>query len=146
MRSGDLLGVEQPRTVRPGFTQRLPHLPQRIRIRLLAGPQATPEALQALASGPFAVSSPDRMGIRLEGPRVPGGELISEATPMGAVQITTEGNPILLLNDRGRIGGYAKPAVVDPRDLPLVAQLRPGQQLEFVVDPVAQTDHWFLWP
>jgi KipI family sensor histidine kinase inhibitor len=146
LRSGDLLGVEQPRSVRAGFAQRLPQLAQRIRIRLLAGPQATPDALQALASGPFAVSSPDRMGIRLEGPKVPGGELISEATPMGAVQITTEGNPILLLNDRGRIGGYAKPAVVDPRDLPLVAQLRPGQQIEFGVEPIAQTDHWFLWP
>lgn len=147
LRAGDLLGVYRNQAVRAGFTLRLPEVPQRIRIRLLPGPQATLEALEALGSGPFNVSSPDRMGIRLEGPRVPGGELISEATPMGAVQITTEGNPILLLNDRGRIGGYAKPAIVDPRDLPLVAQLRPGQQIEFVVDPLAcQTQHWFLVP
>jgi allophanate hydrolase subunit 2 len=72
------------------------------------------------------------MGLRLLGPEVPGGELISEATPLGAVQITTEGQPIVLLNDRGRIGGYAKPALVHPADLPWLAQLRPGQTVRFV--------------
>ena len=106
------------------------------------GPQATPEALTALGSGEFTVTSPDRMGVQLEGPKVPGGELVSEATPMGGVQVTTSGNPILLLNDRGRIGGYAKPAVVDPRDLPLVAQLRPGTRVRFRVDLTGDLLEW----
>lgn len=119
-------------------------LPPTIQIRLLPGPQASPEALQALASAPFTVTSPNRMGVQLEGPKVPGGELVSEATPMGAVQITIDGNPILLLNDRGRIGGYAKPAIVDPRDLPLVAQLRPGQKIRFVKPSSSSADHWFI--
>jgi allophanate hydrolase subunit 2 len=60
------------------------------------------------------------------------------------VQITTDGNPIVLLNDRGRIGGYTKPAVIDPRDLPLVAQLRPGQQIRFKLPINANADHWFI--
>ena len=111
-------------------------------IRLQPGPQATLEALTALGSGEFTVTSPDRMGVQLEGPQVPGGELVSEATPMGGVQVTTSGNPILLLNDRGRIGGYAKPAVVDPRDLPLVAQLRPGTKVNFRVDLTADLLGW----
>ena len=49
------------------------------------------------------------------------------------MQVTTEGNPIILLNDRGRIGGYAKPALIDSRDWPRLAQVRPGQKLHFVL-------------
>ncbi len=145
LRADDVLGVAEPRQVRAGFSVRALKPPERApTIRVLAGPQATPEALEALGSGVFTVVSPDRMGVRLEGPKVPGGELISEATPMGAVQITTDGDPIILLNDRGRIGGYAKPAVIDPRDLPIMAQLRPGQQLRFLPPATSAHGHWFM--
>ena len=144
LRTDDVLGTAQPRRVRDGFSVRTAQLPRRAAIRLRPGPQATPEALAALCVGVFTVGSLDRMGVRLEGPKVPGGELISEATPMGAVQITTNGDPIILLNDRGRIGGYAKPAVIDPRDLPIVAQLRPGQQLRFLPPPTVTPRDWFV--
>ena len=144
LQAGDVLGLKQPRSVRAGFAARATPFPARTVIRLQPGPQATPEALEALGNGTFTVTSPDRMGVRLSGPKVPGGELISEATPMGAVQITTDGDPIVLLNDRGRIGGYAKPAVIDPRDLPLVAQLRPGQQIRFRTPALTSVDHWFI--
>ncbi|MDX2008432.1 MAG: urea amidolyase family protein [Meiothermus sp.] len=144
LEAGDLLGIAEPRVARVGFGSRPPDMPRVVTLRLLAGPQATPEALEALARSSFAVSSADRMGVRLTGAKVLGGELVSEATPMGAVQITTEGDPILLLNDRGRIGGYAKPAVVDPRDLPLAAQLRPGQQVRFRLVGGSDCGHWFM--
>jgi KipI family sensor histidine kinase inhibitor len=145
LRADDVLGLAEPRRVRAGFAGLALRPPERTPvIRLLAGPQATPEALEALGSGVFTVISPDRMGVRLEGPKVPGGELISEATPMGAVQITIDGDPIVLLNDRGRIGGYAKPAVVDPRDLPIMAQLRPGQQVRFLPPATTDRGHWFI--
>lgn len=131
LQTGDLLGVGELRGARAGFGPGLPPLGQR-RVRLLPGPQYSPEALRALCSGTYELASGDRMGLRLAGPAVPGGELISEATPLGAVQITTEGQPMVLLNDRGRIGGYAKPALVHPADLPWLAQLRPGQSVRFV--------------
>lgn len=144
LQAGDVLGLALRRSVRAGFGARATWLPESITARLLAGPQASPQALEALCNGEFTVTGPDRMGIRLEGLKVPGGELISEATPMGSVQITIEGDPILLLNDRGRIGGYAKPAVIDPRDLPLLAQLRPGQKVRFIPPATTSTDHWFI--
>ena len=131
LQAGDLLGVGEVRRARAGFGLALPPLGQR-RVRLLPGPQYSPEAMRALCSGAYELASGDRMGLRLVGPEVPGGELISEATPLGAVQITTEGQPIVLLNDRGRLGGYAKPALVHPADLPWLAQLRPGRTLRFV--------------
>ncbi len=134
LRAGDVLGVAQPRAVRPGFALGQPSL--RVEggetVRLLPGPQANREAQQALCAGPFTLQSGDRMGLQLAGPQVPGGEVISEATPLGAVQITPQGQPIVLLHDRGRMGGYAKPAIVHPADLPRLAQLRPGQKVRFV--------------
>ncbi len=131
LQAGDVLGVAEVRGARAGFGLTMPPLVQR-RVRLLPGPQYSPEAMRALCAGTYELASGDRMGLRFVGPEVPGGELISEATPLGAVQITTEGQPIVLLNDRGRIGGYAKPALVHPADLPWLAQLRPGQTVRFV--------------
>ncbi|MCX7782041.1 MAG: urea amidolyase family protein, partial [Meiothermus sp.] len=131
LQAGDVLGVAAPRGARAGFALGQTTLTPR-RVRLLPGPQYTPEALQALCAAPYELISGDRMGLRLAGPEVPGSELISEATPLGAVQMTTQGQPIVLLNDRGRIGGYAKPALVHPADLAWLAQLRPGQKVWFV--------------
>ena len=144
LQAGDVLGLARVQKVRPGFNLRFPILPERIRVRLLAGPQVTREALEALCTGEFTVTSLDRMGLRLEGASVPGGELSSEATPLGAVQITTQGNPIILLHDRGGIGGYAKPAVVHPSDVWLLAQLRSGQKLSFTKPSTLETHHWFM--
>ncbi len=131
LQAGDVLGVAEPRGALAGFGFAQPALVARP-IRLLPGPQYSPEAMQALCAAPYELLSGDRMGLLLSGLEVPGGELISEATPLGAVQITTQGQPIVLLNDRGRIGGYAKPAQVHPADLPRLAQLRPGQKVRFV--------------
>ncbi|MDX6597135.1 MAG: hypothetical protein QOE87_1022, partial [Gaiellales bacterium] len=44
--------------------------------------------------------------------------------------------PFVLLVDRYRTGGYAKPAVVHPDDLPIIAQLLPGMRVTFsLVEP-----------
>ncbi|HEU4740699.1 MAG TPA: 5-oxoprolinase subunit PxpB [Meiothermus sp.] len=133
LRAGDILGVKTPREVRPGFAYWPWSLMDEARVRILPGPQANREALEALASSTYSLASGDRMGLRLDGPSVPGGELISEPTPLGAIQVTPGGHPLILLNDRGRIGGYAKPALVDPRDLPILAQLRPGSPIRFLI-------------
>jgi KipI family sensor histidine kinase inhibitor len=135
---GDVLGLAAQRTARPGFGFRPPlHVAPggRTHVRVAPGPQATAEALEALTSGTYRVSFGDRMGLRLHGPPVPGGDVLSEATPLGGIQIASGGDPIVLLHDRGSIGGYAKPAVVLPEDLPRLAQLRPGDAVRFVRAP-----------
>ena len=136
LRAGDVLGLSTGTgTAAPVFPG-LPTPPlvaprDEVRLRLLPGPQASYEALVALASAPFTVREQDRMGVRLEGPEVPGGGVVSEATPHGAVQVTPAGQPIVLLGDRGRLGGYHKPAIIHPDDLPLAAQLRPNARIVF---------------
>ena len=142
LRAGDLLGAAVARVPRPGFSFR-PHLrwpaaagawaPTRTAVvRILPGPQADPEALAALSSTPFQVEHADRMGLQLAGPQVPGGGVLSEGNSLGAVQVTSGGKPLVLLHDRGTIGGYAKPAMIHPRDLPVAGQLRTGDRLRFV--------------
>lgn len=146
LRAGDVLGVARDRPARPGrsFVPWDPPLP-RVTVRVAPGPQYAPEAMDALTSAPFTVESSDRVGARLRGPHVPGGELTSEATPIGAVQITRDGAPIILLHDRGSIGGYDKPALVHPGDLRRIAQLRPGDELRFVFQPRPALCHT-TWP
>ena len=49
----------------------------------------------------------------------------------GAVQVTPGGEPIVMLCNHPTTGGYPVIAVVDPHDLPVIAQSRPGVQLRF---------------
>lgn len=128
---GDTLGTASDRQVRPGFGFRAYRSHNSLHVRLLPGPQATHEATLALTSQAFAVDRADRMGVQLAGGAVPGGEVLSEGTPLGAIQVTPAGKPIILLHDRGSVGGYSKPALVHPSDLPKLAQLRPGELLRF---------------
>jgi allophanate hydrolase subunit 2 len=76
----------------------------------------------------------NRVGIRLDGPaleRARKGELPSEGMVAGSLQVPPAGQPILFLADHPVTGGYPVVAVVVDEDLPLAAQLRPGQRLRF---------------
>jgi antagonist of KipI len=83
----------------------------------------------------FEVSdASDRMGYRLSGPLLDSGkrdELISSAVIFGTVQVPPSGEPIVLMADRQTTGGYPVIGVVATADLPLVAQLRPGDEVRF---------------
>jgi antagonist of KipI len=49
----------------------------------------------------------------------------------GTIQVPPDGQPIVLMADAQTIGGYPQIAHVVSVDLPLVAQLRPGDTLRF---------------
>lgn len=134
LHAGDTLGQAHARQARAGrffCPYSSTHTLQRLRI--LSGPQANPDALAVLCEGRYRVVSADRMGIRLEGAAVAGGDIISEAVPIGAIQVSSSGMPMILLHDRGTLGGYAKPAIIHPYDLAKAAQLRVGDTLRFVL-------------
>jgi KipI family sensor histidine kinase inhibitor len=101
------------------------------------------DALADLATGSYLVTpASDRTGLRLAGSpltRSPGrpGELPSEGVAAGSLQVTHDGQPILLLADHPTTGGYPVIAVVVSADLGLAAQLRPGQRVRFTVSRVA---------
>jgi len=90
--------------------------------------------LEAFFSHPYTLTpQTDRMGARLKGHalNVMGKTLISEGTSLGAIQVPSDGQPILLLNDRQTIGGYPKLGAVTPRSLDALAQRPPGTKLRF---------------
>jgi len=132
LQTGDTLGSISKRKIRAGRSF-VPYKRETdtVTLRIVDGPQANPEALNTLTQNIYTVASADRIGIRLEGAEVAGGGILSEAVPIGAIQVTSGGMPIILLNDRGTLGGYAKPAIVYPPDLAKTAQLKEGMQLRF---------------
>ena len=73
------------------------------------------------------------MGLRLKGAPLArrAGELVSEAVAPGAVQVTNDGQPVVLGVDGQTIGGYPKVAHVVRADLDRLAQLRPGDRVRF---------------
>ncbi len=133
LRAGDVLGLAAEATPSRRLEAGIRASSSPVVLRLHRGPQWSAAAERALVSAPFTVVTGDRMGVRLEGPEVPGGELLSESPPPGSVQITSGGAPILLLADRPRSAGDDKPAVIHPADLGLAGQLRTGESVRFVV-------------
>ena len=104
-------------------------------VRGLDWERFTAEAQTSLFGTPFTVSSDsDRMGVRLAGPkldRLDSIDLLSEAVVPGTLQVPPNGEPILLLGDCQTIGGYPKIAHVITVDLPITAQLWPGDPVRF---------------
>ena len=109
-----------------------------VTLALLPGPRAdwfTDAARATLCDTAWRVSAQaDRVGARLDGPsleRKVTGELASEATVPGSIQVAGDGRPTMLLADRPVTGGYPVIAIISPASLDAVAQLRPGQEVRF---------------
>jgi antagonist of KipI len=103
-------------------------------LRLVAGAQAGWFG-EALTSREFRVDPrSDRMGLRLAGEPLAARdakELASSGVVPGTIQVPPDGQPIVLGADAQTIGGYAQAGHVAAVDLPLVAQLRPGDRVRF---------------
>lgn len=119
-------------------------LKPRKKLRVTDGPQSdkfSEEAKQAFFRTTFRVTEEsNRLGIRLEGPRLPVsalGEMITEGVTLGAVQITPSGQPIILGVEQQTTGGYPKIANVIGADLHRLGQLRPRDEFRFERIPLA---------
>ena len=76
----------------------------------------------------------DRMGIRLKGPKISNiknTNIKSEGLVKGVIQITADGDPIIMLSDHGTIGGYPKIGVVISADYDKLVQIPPGSKIKF---------------
>ena len=152
LKSGDILPLSGSATAKfgrenpivAGFTEP-PDLDidySRRRIRVVRGPQwqQFPDGDRELFfNQPYSIAhTSDRTGYRLTGtPLIAGiGSLPSEAVCAGAIQVPPDGLPIVLMADSPTVGGYAKIGVVEGADMPVLAQLRPGESFQFEETPV----------
>ncbi len=154
LRAGDMLGAGSsavgavhagrswPATARPVYDS-MPTL------RALPGPHRdlfAPEALDLIRTSPFTVgASSNRTGYRLEGAQLQANAPDLPSLPVfaGVIQVPPNGEPILLMADAQPTGGYPIIAVVITPDLPLAAQLLPGDAFRFAL--VDQDDARAAW-
>lgn len=107
-------------------------------VRVVMGPQDdafTPQGIATFLGEIYSVTNEfDRMGCRLDGPvieHVTDGNIISDGIAFGAIQVPTEGKPIIMMADRQTTGGYTKIAAVISADFRLLGQLKAGDKIRF---------------
>jgi antagonist of KipI len=117
----------------------IPSPEKEVLLRVIPGPQDhhfTEKGFQTFCSSSYQVTPQcDRMGVRLEGPKIERRSdveesIISEGLISGAIQVPGDGKPIIILTELVT-GGYTKIATIISTDLSRVAQLKPGDQVRF---------------
>jgi biotin-dependent carboxylase-like uncharacterized protein len=114
-------------------------------IRIVFGPQGdefTAENKQLFLDSEWKISATsDRMGYRLEGAVIKhrdGHNIVSDGTVNGSIQVPGNGQPIVLMPDRGTSGGYPKIATVITADLGRFAQTSAGRPFRFKAVTMAE--------
>lgn len=119
--------------------ERIPLFEREAVLRVIPGPQDhhfTEKGFETFSSSFYQVTPQcDRMGVRLEGPKIERRSdveesIISEGLVSGAIQVPGDGKPIIILTELVT-GGYTKIATVISTDLKKVAQLKPGDRVRF---------------
>ena len=74
------------------------------------------------------------MGVKLKGLPIDIGKvtMYSEGISKGAIQVTPNGQAIIMLHERQTIGGYPKIGSVISADIPILAQCQAGTHVQFV--------------
>lgn len=112
-------------------------------LEVIPGPHHRPEtglfrdeALDVLQSAAYLVeASSNRIGVRLRGPALPRqpGELASAPMRPGAIQVPSDGQPIILGPDAPTTGGFPVLGTLTPAAFSAIGQARPGDLLRFRV-------------
>ncbi|MDA2236063.1 biotin-dependent carboxyltransferase family protein [Bacillus cereus] len=116
----------------------LPKYKKHPKLRVIADfeyDQFTEESRKAFFTKEYKVSNyADRMGYRVEGEvlnRIEEKEILSSPVTFGTIQVPNGGQPIILMADRQTTGGYPRMGNIISVDLPLLAQLKPGDYVSF---------------
>ncbi|WP_287901971.1 5-oxoprolinase/urea amidolyase family protein [Arthrobacter sp.] len=144
--AGSRLGLLDPRlrgaVGEPETAPALPSAEEVTVLRVVPGPRDdwfTDESLEAFHAGEWTVTAEsNRVGIRFSGEplvRRTEGELQSEGTVRGAIQVPASGLPLVFMADHPVTGGYPVIGVVLDVDQDRLAQLPPGARVRF--EPVA---------
>jgi antagonist of KipI len=142
LKTGDILeAFENITSLDSGFSMAhdlIPKYEDELTVEAVLGPQSeyfTKKGLDTFLSNTYTVTSEsDRMGYRLEGREIEqkdSMDIVSDAIPIGAVQVPRNGKPIVLMRDAQTTGGYPKIAVVTTPDVSRLGQAKPNSRIRF---------------
>ena len=152
LKSGDVVKVGEPAPLwkrLDGFrlpAEIIPSAAAAAPLAVITGLQQdafTKEGKKLLFEAEYLITAEsDRMGCRLEGPKIEhtekGADIVSDGIPLGAVQIPGHGMPIIMLADRQTTGGYTKIGVLTPLSIEALVQKMPGMKVRFREAEVAE--------
>ncbi len=120
-------------------------------VHVLMGPQDdrfTEAGIHTFLNSTYTVSTRfDRMGCRLQGPiieHVTDGNIITDGIAFGAIQVPSDGEPIIMLADRQTTGGYTKIASVINVDMPMITQCKAGDTVRFERTDIRTAQNLFV--
>jgi antagonist of KipI len=140
LRKGDVLYgnpiIHKPfKSLKPEL---VPQYSKQLTIRVILGPHEnrfSEQSIQLFFSDEFSMShESNRMGCQLKGPMLEhndGPDIISDAVPLGGIQVPASGQPIILMADRQTTGGYTRIGTVISADIPALAQAVPDTIIQF---------------
>jgi biotin-dependent carboxylase-like uncharacterized protein len=150
-------GDELPAAAASGAAERRIDLPAAAvdaPVRVVMGPQDDEfgdDTTKLFLDSEWRISATsDRMGYRLEGPVIKhlhDHNIVTDGTVNGSIQVAGNGQPIVLMADRGTSGGYPKIATVITADFGRFAQIPAGKGFRFasVNMAAAQTETRKYW-
>jgi antagonist of KipI len=117
-------------------------------VRVVAGAEwenLSQESRETFLSNTFSIRrESDRMGFRLTGEKLnltEKIELLSSAVNFGTIQLLPDGQLIILMADHQTTGGYPRVGCVATVDLPLLAQLNPGDTVNFYLISINEAEN-----
>lgn len=143
LRAGDILEINQDKNNKYLGIRELPkdlliNNGEKATLRVVIGPEHnlfTDKGIKTFFEKEYILSNQcDRMGYRLCGEKIEhtnGADIISSGITLGAIQVPGHGEPIIMMADRQTTGGYPKIANVITADIPILAQLKPGDKIRF---------------
>jgi antagonist of KipI len=139
LKEGDILfGNPFTRKNRYVHTQLIPKYTNQLTVRVIVGPHTakfTTAGLNTFLNEEYFISSQsNRMGYQLTGPKIEHSstaDIISDAIPLGGIQVPASGQPIILMAEHQTTGGYSRIGTVISADIPRLAQAQPGTKVRF---------------
>ncbi|WP_026478562.1 5-oxoprolinase subunit C family protein [Alkaliphilus transvaalensis] len=143
LKEGDIIPIQQiPLNQKPTTkiipVDMIPQYENSKTIRVILGPELDrfhKKGIETFLKETYKLSNQwDRMGYRLEGEKIQhldGADIISGGINLGAIQVPGDGKPIIMMADHQTTGGYTKIANVISVDLPYLAQMKPGDEINF---------------
>ena len=141
IKKNSTLSIDVKRSITPKRIPKnqKPDFPNPLTVRVLPGPEFdsfSKDVQQQFFNQSFKLSpQSNRMGCRLN-PELKNStrsEMISSGVILGTIQITSSGQPIILLTDAQTTGGYPRIANVISADIDALGQLQPGDEVKFVL-------------